>query len=277
MFTEAVSSQFAAQIENAEVPAWLDMYDALPADFANQFQLKIVQLQNVVLTLCPTIPFVHFNAVKNVGMGEPATEALLDDICATYREAGIRHFTFYHMPHAQPSELVAWFQSRGLKAQGGWERIYRHNRPFNPGDLMPSIGGMRVEKVTLATAPEWAGYLDAMYGLPTAPWLLALVERPGWHHYMLRLGQQIMAVRSMYINQDGWAWFGIEAPVPGIMAPSFDLDRQLCQKMVQDGLHLGANHFIADIEAPTPAMNTPAYHHFAALGFKRPYFRTHYS
>ena len=36
MFTEDVSPTFAAQIENEEVTAWQDMYDALPADFANQ-------------------------------------------------------------------------------------------------------------------------------------------------------------------------------------------------------------------------------------------------
>ncbi|MEW5988866.1 MAG: hypothetical protein AB1791_19760, partial [Chloroflexota bacterium] len=115
------------------------------------------------------------------------------------------------------------------------------------------------------------------YGLPTTPWLLALVERPGWHHYLLRRGRAIAAVRSMYVHHDGMAWLGIDAPVPGIMAPSYDLDRQLCQAMVRDGLGLGVRYFAADIEAPTPAMNTPAYHHFEALGFKRPYFRSHYS
>ncbi|MCA9966773.1 MAG: hypothetical protein KC423_21135 [Anaerolineales bacterium] len=277
MFTEDVSPTFAAQIENEEVTAWQDMYDALPADFANQFQLKMMRVQNVALTLCPAIPFIHFNAVKNFGMGEPTSEALLDDICTIYREAGIRHFTFYHMPHCQPPELSGWLKSRGFQAQGGWDRIYRDNQPLTAGNLVEPANGLWVEKVTLATASEWSGYIDAMYGLPTSPWLLATVERPGWHHYMLRQGGQIVAVRSMFLNAAGWAWFGIEAPVPGIMAPSFDLDRQLCQAMVQDGLKLGAQHFVADIEAPTPAMDTPAYHHFAELGFKRPYFRTHYN
>lgn len=33
------------------------------------------------------------------------------------------------------------------------------------------------------------------------------------------------------------AWLGIEAPVPGIMAPSYDLDFQICQAMVKDGIN----------------------------------------
>jgi hypothetical protein len=61
------------------------------------------------------------------------------------------------------------------------------------------------------------------------------------------------------------------------MAPSYDLDAQICQAIVKDGLDLGVRYFVADIEAPAPAMNTPAYQYFEALGFKRPYFRNHYS
>jgi hypothetical protein len=73
------------------------------------------------------------------------------------------------------------------------------------------------------------------------------------------------------------AWLGIEAPVPGLMAHSYDLDFQICQTMVRDALNLGAKYFVADIEAPTSEMDTPAYHYFGLLGFKRAYFRSHYS
>jgi hypothetical protein len=276
MFTETVSPEFAAQIESCEVNAWLDMYAAAPADFADQFQLEIIRVRNVVLTRCKTIPFIHFNCVKNLGMGAPATEALVDEVLAIYREAGVQGFAFYHIPHCQPPELLEWFKARGLHRRGGWERIYRSNRVLTSMVIEPS-DGFGVEKVTPTTAPEWAAYLDAIYGLPTTPWLLALVERPGWHHYLLRQETQIVAVRSMYVDEAGLGWLGIDAPVPGIMAPSYDLDIQICQTIVQDGIDLGVRYFVADIEAPDSEMNTPAYHHFEVLGFKRPYFRSHYS
>lgn len=125
-------------------------------------------------------------------------------------------------------------------------------------------------------AEEWAGYLDTWYGLPTTPWLVALVERPGWHHYLLRRSRHMVAVRTMYVA-DGMAWFGIDAPVPGVMAPSYDFDVQLCHAMVRDGLDLRVRLFVADIEAPDAAMTSRAYHHFGMLEFKRPYFRSHYS
>lgn len=275
MFTENVSPEFAAQIETGEVNAWLDMYAALPSDFARQFGFTLTQVQEVVLTCCEPIPFVHFNCVKNLGINAPASEALVDELIATYHTAGVQNFTIYHIPHSQPPALSEWLKLRGFQPQGGWDRIYRNNAALEMPLVVPSEN-FKVEKVTRATATQWAGHIDAIYGLPTSPWLLALVERPGWHHYLLRNGEEIVAVRTMYLHPDGMAWLGVEAPVPGVMAPSYDLDLQLCQAIVKDGINLGACYFVADIEAPSPQMDTPAYRNFEALGFKRPYFRSHY-
>jgi hypothetical protein len=60
------------------------------------------------------------------------------------------------------------------------------------------------------------------------------------------------------------------------VVPSYDTDALLCQAIIQDGLRMGAQYFVADIEAPTANMDTPAYRNFEALGFRRPYFRSHY-
>ncbi len=275
MFAEPITLELAAKLEAFEVGAWVDMYKAAPADFAAQFGLEIFHLGNLVLTRCPKIPFVHFNCLKNLGIAEPASEAQLDAAIALYREAGIGRFTVYHNPHCQPSPLKTWLEARGLHTKGGWERIYRDDRALG-GNVLEPPPGFEGEKVNAANAHEWASFIDQSYGLPTSPWLLTWIGRPGWHNYLLRHNGQIVAVRSMYAKE-GMAWMGVEAPVPGIMAPSFDLDIQLCQVMVREGLELGVRYFVADIEAPTPAMNTPAYRNFEALGFKRPYFRSHYS
>jgi hypothetical protein len=51
----------------------------------------------------------------------------------------------------------------------------------------------------------------------------------------------------------------------------------ICDVAVRDGLARGARGFLTDIEAPSPALDTPAYDRFARLGFRRPYVRTHYA
>jgi hypothetical protein len=86
-----------------------------------------------------------------------------------------------------------------------------------------------------------------------------------------------VGARGMHIGPDGTAWLGMDGPVPGLMSDDYEPDAALCARMVADGLVAGASRFIADIEAPSEAMDTPAYEHFGRLGFSRPYVRTHWA
>jgi hypothetical protein len=81
----------------------------------------------------------------------------------------------------------------------------------------------------------------------------------------------------MHIGAEGLAWLGMDGPVPGVMSDAYGPDAAICSFIVEDGLARGARGFIADIEAPSADMDTPAYAHFALLGFRRPYMRTHHA
>lgn len=275
MITDTLTSDTIAQLELAEVNAWLDMYRAAPADYARQYQLQVNRIGQVSILLCGVIPFRHFNSVMGLGLFEPATEEIVDEILTVFKSENINAFWIHHIPYCQPPELPQWLQSRNLQINSTWDRIYRGNEPLSPIEL-PKTDNLKVERVTSATANAWADYISAMYRLPTTPWLVSLVGRRGWHHYALRNGSEIIAVRSMYLDPNGNAWLGIDAPIPGIMAPSYDLDLQICQAIVEDGLSLGAKYFITDIEVPSPTMDTPAYQNFNVLGFKRLYLRSNY-
>ena len=134
-----------------------------------------------------------------------------------------------------------------------------------------------MERVDVATQDEWAEFIQRVYRLDTGRWLQALVGRPGWHNYVARDGGEIAAARSMFIGPDGMAWLGIDGPVPGVHWDDYRPDAALCEFIVADGLAAGARGFIADIEAPSAALDTPAYGYFGRLGFSRPYVRTHWA
>ncbi len=276
MLTETVSLEFARQLEFAELHAWWDQWEAYPTDLYQKYRFGKHKLGEVVVLTSPVIPFAHFNRVMGLGLTQPATEKELDEILAVFQAENIKRLELHHIPHTQPPQLADWLTTRGLRILSGWERIYRGNEALVDKTEMPK--GMRVEKVTYATMEEWAGFLVAWYRLePTKPLLLSLVERKGWHHYALRENERIVAARSMYIHRDGMAWWGIEAPVPGFMTPRFDWDYHLCREIVKDGLQLGARCFVADIEKTDAEMKHEGYRNFAAMGFKRAYFRSNYS
>jgi hypothetical protein len=271
---DRLSREEAIRIEKCETEAWLDLYAAAPADFAKSFGLAIETRDGVTATFCKTIPFIHFNSVMDMGLDTAATAEEIDAWLARYAAAGIKAPWFYHSPHCLPAEMPQWLIARGFRQRGGWDRIWRDAAALPP--QYEQVEGGIVERVTAANAREWAGFIDAAYGLPTSPWLLALVGRPGWRHYILRREQKIQAVRSLFVGPGGLAWSGIEAPVPGIMAPSFEDDARIVETMVRDGLAAGARLFAADIEAPLAGMDGPAYENFARLGFRKAYFRQHY-
>jgi hypothetical protein len=81
----------------------------------------------------------------------------------------------------------------------------------------------------------------------------------------------------MFIGPDRTAWLGMDGPVPGVMIDDHEPDTAICAAIVDAGLARGARRFIADIEAPSPTMDDPAYERFARLGFTRPYVRTHWA
>src|SRR5438445_5448535 len=201
---EDVSRDLSRIIERAEVHAWLDLYAAAPADFAARQGLSIARDGDLAWTICTTIPFIHFNCVKNFGVDRGDTEGQLDALLAHYRAAGNSRPWFYVNPHTEPPRLRCWLEARGLQRQGGWERIYREAEPLPSAPLFP-VDGISVERVTTATASEWAGFIDRSYRLPTKPWLLALVGRPGWHHCMAKRDGAVVAVRSLFIGADGAA------------------------------------------------------------------------
>ena len=120
------------------------------------------------------------------------------------------------------------------------------------------------------------GFLQGVYRLDTGPWLPPLINRPGWHQYVAREQGGIVAARGMYVGADGIAWLGMDGPVPGIMSRLRARRRDLrgdCGR--RPGL--GARTIIADIEQPSAGLDTPSYADFAALGFSRPYTRTHWA
>lgn len=277
-FRQAVDAATAADLEAIEARAWQDFYAAAPDALVQAFGLR-AGCEAGADYMFSRIPFVLFNRAVNLGVSAPATQEQLDRLLALSAAAGAPRFTVHVHDHAQPAQLEDWLAARGFADSGGWERVWRDASPLVATEASDDPAAQRgeVEVVDLPLAQAWIDFLYSLYRLPVEPWLMALVGRPGWHHYRLVREGRIVAVRSQFIDSTGGAWMGVEAPVPGAMAPSFDDDAVLCRAMVADGLRLGVRRFVADIEVPDAQGASPAYAHFAALGFACPYLRRHYT
>lgn len=258
-----------AKIENAEVTAWRDLFAAQPDEFRIEQGCGSAKIEDISVFTCKKIPFQHFNVALDLSLSKAFSEATLDRVLAHFRAEGIPKFYLQITPVTQPEGAAEWLTRRGLRHVSSWHRIARGNEPL--GEPLPIAEKYEIEEVSAATAAEWAGFIDEVYGMPTKKWLLALSGRAGWHQVVCRSGGKIVAARSMKINADGSAYFMIDAPIPGLMTQNFEADYLLARRLVEIGLAAGVQFFTSDIEKPSALQDTPAYSFWTALGFRVAY------
>jgi hypothetical protein len=271
MDTAPVDRATAAAIEGAEARAWADLYAAAPADFAAAAGVGTRDVGGALVTSWAATGRRYFSRAIGLGVLAPATPEAVDDIIAGYRAAGITMFLLPSQPHCRPAGYERWLAQRGLEPFDAHDRIVRGGEPLAGSTWTSGDRDLVVEEVGPERGDEWAELLQRDYRLEAGPWLAALLGRPGWHQYVVREGGAVVAARGMYIGPDGIAWLGMDGPVPGLRTHDHGPDAALCAAIVAAGLARGARGFIADIEAPSPTLDTPAYDHFGRLGFRRPY------
>ena len=265
----------AAAIEAAEARAWADVYAAAPTAFRDEIGIETASIAGALVIAWRTSGRRYFSRSIGLGVAEPATPPAIDAVIGWFEEREIAMFLLQSLPHCRPADYESWLRERGLEPFDRQDRIVRGGGLLAPP--APSERGIEVMRVSKATAEEWSDFLQRVYRLETADWLPRLIGRPGWHQYIARENGEIVAARGMYVGDDGQAWLGMDAPVPGLGTEDYEPDVEICAAIVADGPRLGVRRFLADIEAHSEAMDTPAYANFAQLGFTRPYVRTHWA
>jgi hypothetical protein len=274
MKTPHASYELAVRAERTDTLNWLDSFEAAPAPVRAALGLDSRRIGELAM-LRSRVPFSHFNMVLTLGCPAAVDDAAFAAIDAFYAEAGCgRHWVVVN-DHSRPSDLAERLIERGYRADGGWDRVLLQG----PRADLWQAHGHDCERVDARNADEWAAFLLARYGMPppVASWLRALVGRRGWHHALRREGGRpgapVAMVRSLFVADDGWAWLGVDAPVPGVMAPCFDDDQQVTAALLKVAAAAGAHSFVSDIEMPALDRAGPGYRAWGALGFEARYLR----
>jgi hypothetical protein len=269
----------AAAIEAVEARAWADLVAACPPLHAARIGLEARWAGPVLVVGCPGGGFDRglFNRPIGLGVLEPATRAAVAGIASGLEAAGATRSMLVSQPQCTPATYPAWLAELGLEPKGSWDRVVRDGGPLPPGTDGAGGRDIVVSDVGPEAVEEWSELLVGVYRVDAGPWLRALHGRPGWRHYLAREDSRPVAARSMYLPAPGEvAFLAVDGPVPGVMTADYGPDAAILAGIVADGVAMGAAGFAADIEAPSPGRDTPAYTTFARLGFGIPYTRTHH-
>src|SRR5690242_8927285 len=175
--------EITALVELTEGDAYEAILLASPPDVAEELGIRVARFGAARARLVESVNITLLNAVVGLGVGEPATEEMLDEIIDFYRPHGV-NFMLQVSPLARPDGLTSWLEERGFEYRDEWVKVYRGVEPapvtateFEIREVLPERGEVFAETVL-------KGYQMPPAAQVLVPVLAAGVGRPGWRHYL---------------------------------------------------------------------------------------------
>jgi hypothetical protein len=268
----------AVRAERIDTDNWIDDFAHAPLHVVKALGL-FASRQGELAMVRSKIPFSHFNMVMTLGCPAAVDDYVFDAIERFYDEGGINRHWILVNDYSRPDDLAEQLVARGYRPDGAWERVVLQGVP----DDRWAKYAQGCEIVTPSSAEEWSQFVVECYQMPPliGEWLKALVGSRGWTHAIRREGGRpdgkVIMSRSLYQDTAGWAWLGIDAPVPGVMAPCFEDDQKVVATLLADAAARGARAFVSNIEVPSPSRDSEAYQRWGQLGFAAVYLRKLYA
>ena len=255
--------------EIGEAYAAADLQRALPTELAAALGAQLHMIGGAVVLIMARVPQILLNRVIGLGVAEPATEAMVDQIVDCYRQAGVPP-AVQLSPGAQPPELAGWLAARGLQPDDHWIKLVRGVEP------LPDVAtDLRVERIGPAQAAAFAETFGVVFGLPDPLriWIECSVGRPGWQHYLAFDGDQPVATGALFVYEQ-IGWLGVAATLRAHRRRG--AQSALIVQRIRDAAALGCRRLVVETDDDTPARPNPSTRNLLRLGFEVAYLRPNY-
>lgn len=115
--SDLTPEEIAMLNELGESEAWANYYLWAPPEFVEKLRLEAKRLGPLWVTMIPGLDWAFLNRIVGLGIGELATESLLDDAIGILHKAGCKNYMAQISPLAQPSYLPEWLNARGFTSR----------------------------------------------------------------------------------------------------------------------------------------------------------------
>ncbi len=255
-------------VEFGEGYAVANLQQGLPAALKEQFGTEVRRIGGAMALVAARLPLSLFNRVIGLGIAAPATEAMVDEIAALYRGAGVKGMV--QLSPAAPPQLAGWLEARGFRRGDGWAKFYRPPTP--PPSITTSL---RVAPIGPEHAAAFAQIVCTAFEMPPelGPLVSAHIGQAGWHDYLAFDDDQPVAVGTMYL-QDGIASLLIGATLPSHRGRGGQ--GAIMARRIADALALGCRWLTTETDDETADHPNPSYHNMVRTGFQLAYVRPNY-
>jgi GNAT superfamily N-acetyltransferase len=265
--TSARKTRAAPVTELAEIAAWRDIFEAVPAKLAAAQGIAVSEVNGVFCTAVEAMPeALMVNRAVGFGIGVEGTEETLADISVFFASRNLR-FALALAPGAQPRQTVDWLSARRFEAGYAWAKFVR------PGGAAPAAGPLSVERAGPDRAEVFGRVVAEGYGgLPGffAEWAAALVGRPGWRCYLALDGNEPAAAAALYSSGRA-GWLGLMAALPEHRGKG--AQRSLMAARIRDAAALGCDVVITETGEQVEGRPDFSYRNILRAGFRLEYVR----
>jgi hypothetical protein len=260
-------------LEAVEAGACREIFAAAPQDLAAALGIRTVEVAGATLLIASGIPDPFFNRVIGLGVHRPATEAELDQVIATYREAGCKKWWLHLTPGAQPAAIPKWLAARGFAPppRRSWAKMLRATEP--PPSFATTL------EVRQAMSSEFGATAEAIcraYGMPIAftPWFESISRRAHWRTYAAIEHGSVVGAGLLYLDGAS-AWLGaggVRSEYRGRNA-----HRVLMAMRIADAIAAGCNRITTETGEPVSDEPNPSLANMQRCGFSKVYSRLNYA
>jgi hypothetical protein len=266
--------KLAAAGERVEAAAYASMIGSAPERQRREGRATLREIGSATLFAIPGVPWPTPNRILGLGISEPATEEMVEEIVSCCDELKIPKFCVPVCSCAQPGQekIVSWLSRHGFKTYNTWVKMHRGDEePTN----VRSDSKLVVRRIGKEESRDFARIAVDCFGYPKnyAEWLRAPVGKEGWHHFMAFLGKKPIGTGALFVqDRVGNLLLG------STLKPHRRLGSQslLFHDRLTYGLDLGCRTFFTETHADTPEVPNPSYHNMIRAGFSVSYSRLNY-
>jgi len=264
------SGELASLVEFSEVKAYRSLIRAAPPDSLAANGCRAVAVGSAVAVMAETvINSLNMNRVIGLGVAEPATEAMIEEIVGLYGGRSLS-FGIEVGPAARPQELFTWLRARRIRRGPMTAIHYRTAEPIAPVD-----GSVSVRRATRAERETVATICCAVFNMPATAHLLisGVSEVPEWRQWIGYIGDQPVSAALSFVC-DGVGWLGWDATLPEFRGKG--AQRTLIAHRVSDAVAAGCAYVTSETAANTANRRDPSFENYRRLGFTLAYERATY-
>ena len=157
--SEKLSKQEIAEIvESAQLELWKQFFEGCSPAFKQKMGIQSHAFGGASATIMECYPTLFYNRVLGLGIKQPATEAMLDEIIALYSQHKLS-LRIPLSPYAQLGDLPAWLDDRGFKHTGNLAKMIRGNEP--PPRIETDL---HVKRIDASEATQFGNIFSRAFG-----------------------------------------------------------------------------------------------------------------